>query len=120
MTPENTQNEARISTGFALWHLAESPRLNNFNGFPTSPLGPRIFRPSEPIWSRFSIYRVGVCFQMRRRLYEKDESRGESCGPDGPGSLVCGRHRQSFDALLQESGDGVLQEPRDAVLSLQP
>lgn len=58
--------------------------------------------------------------QISRRFYETNESRVEPRGPDDPGSLVCGRDRQSFDALLQASSDGVLQEPRDAVLSLQP
>lgn len=48
----------------------------------------------------------------------KDERSAEPGGPDGPGGLVCRRYRQSFDALLQESSEGVLQESCDAVLSL--
>ena len=57
---------------------------------------------------------------MRRRLYEKDQSRTESRGPDVTGGFVCGRHREPSHAVLQESSDEVLQEPSNALLSFQP
>lgn len=53
-------------------------------------------------------------------VYEKDQSRTESLGPDVTGGFVCGWHRESSHAVLQsQSRDGVLQEPGNALLSFQ-